>query len=155
MAIVSSEDRRSERSLAFRFYKPEDREQVVTLFKKQNLNVHLPLPGEDPAAAIGIVAERNGEIKYAFFLRSTYELHLVADPDEENQAYAIRRLGALTEGAAMQAGVELAKLKFAVPTDAIAFVPKEMPDMREYMKTHLGFIDEPDVSYLLTKRLGS
>jgi len=153
--IVSSTDRRPERELNFRFYEPADREQVVAVFKKQNLDSHLPLPGEDPACAIGVVGERNGEIKYAFFLRSTYELHLVADPDEENQAYAIRRLGALTEGAAMQAGVELKKLKFSYPVDAIAFVPKEMPEMVSFMKDLLGFIDEPDVSHLLVKRLGS
>lgn len=153
--IASSTDHRPEREFTFRFYEPTDRDRVIALFKKQGLKVHLPLPGDDPACAIGFVAEKDGEIKYAFFLRSTYELHLVADPAEPLQTYAIRRLGALAEGAAMELGVEMKKVKFAYPVDAVAFVPKSLPRMVEYMKGSLGFIDEAtDAFHMLVKRLG-
>jgi hypothetical protein len=154
--IASSTDHRPEREFTFRFYEPADREQVVALFEKQGLKVHLPLPSEDPACAIGFVAEKDGEIKYAFFLRSTYELHLVADPAEPLQTYAIRRLGALAEGAAMELGVEMKKVKFAYPVDAVAFVPRALSNMVSYMRDNLGFIDEAtDQFHMLVKRLGS
>ena len=154
--LVSSTDHRPEREWTFRFYEEKDREQVVALFKKQNLNVYLPIPKEDPAVAVGMVAERDGKIRYALFPRMTYEVHLVADPDEKMQPYAIRRLTAMTEGAAMELGAEMNKVRFPYPTDAIAFVPNEMPDMIEFCKSHLGFIDEAvDRFKMLVKRLGS
>ena len=142
--------------MSFRFYRPEDKEAVIAIFKRQGLKVHLPLPEDDAATAIGVVGEEDGEVKLAFFLRSTYELHLVAAPDEPNLAFKLRRLGAITEGAAMELGVELAKVKFAVPNDVIAFVPKGMSGMVDYMKRHLGFIDEATDEFdFVVKRLGS
>ena len=154
MSIVSIVDQRPERNRTFRFYRPEDKDAVLEVFKRQGLKVALPLPGEDAATAIGVVAEEDGVIKEAIFFRTTYELHLVAD--NHTTPYTIRRMGAIAEGAAMQAGVELAKLRFSVPNDVIAFVPKAMPRMIDFMRQYLGFIDEAtDEFHMLVKRIGS
>lgn len=142
------------REWQFRFYRPEDKEAVTEIFKRQNLKVRLPLPGDDLAVAVGIVGLREGVVKMALFSRLTVEEHLVVAPEEPNQSYAIRRASQITEGALMQLSVELAKLKFPIIVDGTAYVPKYMPDMIEYLRNHLGFVDEGDEFVRLYKKVG-
>lgn len=148
MGKLISRDRRPEREMNFRLYEHYDRDAVVKIFKSQGLDVHLPLPLEsdgargDPATAITLVGEEDGVVKMALILRATLECHFVVGPEEDVSAAKLRRISHLAEGAAMQMGVELKKLKFPVFTDVIAFVPRTMQNMVKCLKDHLGFIDE-------------
>jgi hypothetical protein len=142
------------REWQFRLYRPEDKDAVVAIFAKQGLKVRLPLPDEDAAVAVGIVGLRNGVVKMALFSRATVEEHLVIDPDEPGQSYAIKRAAQITEGAIMQLSVELAKLKFPIFVDGTAYVPKSLPNMIEYLREHLGFVDEGEEFVRLYKKVG-
>ncbi len=136
-----------------RLFRESDREKIRAVFAKQQLNVHLPLPGEDPAVAVAVVLETPGEEPMALILRLTCEACLVVSPDATHAAHKVRRLQAHAEGALMNLSKQLRELHFGAVEDGIALVDESKPRMQELM-AHLGFRPEQGAFRLYYRRAG-
>jgi hypothetical protein len=143
-----------------RLYEPRDLDAIKKIFRRQNLPVYLPVPfdhaiGEgDPSVVAAFVSEESGEVQRALIVRAEVELHYITDPENTSVA-EVTRMGHMAEGAVMELGVELSRLKFPVLTHARARVPKSMGKMISYMQQHHGFAMETDAFVGLFKKIGS
>lgn len=132
--------------------KPEDIAAVRETFAAQGLDVHLPLPGIDPAVLIAVVGD--GEKgKIAVIGRLTIEAHLVIHPDEPNGASKVRKLTNAAEGALIVTAERMRQMGFAAVEDIEAFVPSFMSRMRSLIQ-YLGFAQEPEGYTRYWKRVG-
>jgi hypothetical protein len=142
-----------------RHYKPEDEAAVREIFAAQGLDVHLPLPGKDPACLGMLVEEENGVVQRAIIARLTVETQLVTRPDAPvGEARKIRTLAHNMQGFLLGKAEDFEKLKMGSLRDVMIEVPVTMPLMNDLVKL-LGFepeLEAPDMTlyYCVLGQLG-
>ena len=130
-----------------RHYKPEDEAQIRALYAKQGLDVHLPLPGKDPACLGMLVWEENGVIERAEAARLTVETQIVTDPDAPvGEARKLLTLSHCMQGFLLARAKDFENLKMGSLRDVMIEVPTSMLRMHDLVKM-LGFeaeLEAPD-----------
>ncbi len=140
--------------MKIRLFKPSDGPALKEIFKRQNVNADLPIPGEDPSVLVAVVGEEDGKPVSAIILRLTAEAHLVIDPDIEQVPTKIIQLRNITEGAALALAEKLRQVQLGSIDDIVAFVPTDMDRMGVLMK-YLGFHEEPSEFRAYWRKLGT
>lgn len=140
--------------MKIRLFKPSDGPALKEIFKRQNVNADLPIPGEDPSVLVALVGEENNKPVSAIILRLTAEAHLVIDSDIEQAPTKIMQLRNMTEGAALALGEKLRQVQLGSLDDIIAFVPADMERMSVLMQ-YLGFSEEPPGFKPFWRKLGT
>ena len=145
--------------IMIRHYKPEDEAAVREIFAAQGLDVHLPLPGQDPACLGMLVEEEDGVIQRAIIARLTVETQLVTRPDAPvGEARKIRTLAHNMQGFLLGRAKDFENLKMGSLRDVMIEVPNSMPLMNDLVRL-LGFEEEleaPDMTlyYCTLGKLG-
>jgi hypothetical protein len=123
-----------------------DEDAIKELFKKQGLQVSLPLASSDPAVAFTLVADDGERVRTVLIGRLGLEIHLVADPTASETVRDVRAIAPIAEGFAMKLSYDLVRHGWPAITDAEAWVPKGFERMPELMKL-VGFEPSPDAEF--------
>ncbi len=140
--------------MQIRLMEGRDLARVREIFEAQGLDVHLPLPGEDPAVVVAAVAEEDGVVVAAVIARTSVEAHLVIARGDPGAPRKVERLVRFAEGAVAAVGRHQRSLGFATYEDVVAVVPEGMSVMQRLM-SWLGFIREPTGYVAWYKKLGA